>query len=168
MLVVAADELPNEWIPVGDPREEPSVWIRPRVSSDGRVTITGVRVERPDGVRAGDLRVPIERFEAQLTPADVEALFNDPDLKTAARISSESTKPPTRRELRLAIPTTPRYGDGFYARVASLYRRLVAAGEQPAPRLADANGVAETTVHRWVRECRRRQLLPPGQTGRAG
>lgn len=165
--VVPGDQLPNkwvevarEWVRVGDPREEPTVWIRPRVSSDGRVTITGVQVEHPDGVRADDLRVPIERLEALLTPDDVAIVDRI--------VMSSKPPPPGRRHLRLAIPTTPKYPDGFYERVAELYRRLVAAGEQPAPRLADANGVAVTTTHRWIRECRRRGFLPPGQTGRAG
>jgi len=34
--------------------------------------------------------------------------------------------------------------------------------------LAEANGVPVSTVHRWVKEARRRGFLPPGRPGRSG
>lgn len=177
VLIVPADEPSNDlhrfvaqqhidawepWIDL-DQAGYPGVSVRVSGIFPGRVTITGVRVERPEGVRADDLRVPIERIEAVMA-AQLETM----GIEAGMHIWTKLKKPPAPRELRLTIPTKARYPDSFYERVASLYRRLVAAGEQPAPRLADANGVARTTTHRWIREARRRGLLPPGQTGRAG
>jgi hypothetical protein len=132
---------------------------------NGRATITEVHVRRPEGARADDLRVPVERLEAVIAP-QLEGRDTAPI--TLVHVTTSLQKPPTRRELRLSIPTTSRYPNSFYERVVYLYRRLVAARDQPARRLAEENNVAETTVHRWIREARRRGLLPPGQIGRAG
>jgi hypothetical protein len=54
-----------------------------------------------------------------------------------------------------------RYDDVFYRMVADA---VVAAGRGAAPRISRARGVPLTTVHRWVREARRRGFLAP--TGR--
>jgi hypothetical protein len=72
-------------------------------------------------------------------------------------------------DCRLDVPTTLRKPDEFYADVADLYRRLVIAGRDPAPAISAANTTPVTTVHRWIREARRRNLLgeAPG-AGRVG
>jgi hypothetical protein len=58
--------------------------------------------------------------------------------------------------------------EGFYALVAVAYREALAA-PAPAKALADEAGVPVPTVHRWVREARRRGLLAPAKKrGRAG
>jgi hypothetical protein len=83
--------------------------------------------------------------------------------------SATATVRPAPPDPRLEVPDAKPYGDDFYRRVALVYSGLVAAGEAPAPRIADANGVpAITTVHRWVREARRRGFLPPATRGKAG
>ena len=56
----------------------------------------------------------------------------------------------------------------FYQRVAAVYRQRVAESNRPAVEMANANGVPVSTVHRWVKEARRRGFLPPGQKGRRG
>lgn len=51
-------------------------------------------------------------------------------------------------------------GDAFYIVVADAWLWLTAAGEPaPAKTIADANAQKLTTVHRWLKEARRRQLL---------
>jgi hypothetical protein len=55
--------------------------------------------------------------------------------------------------------------DDFYRRVADVFSR--AAGPRPAIRIAEANGVPPSTVHRWVKEARRRGVMPGGRTGTA-
>ena len=70
--------------------------------------------------------------------------------------------------LRVSVPEGRRYDDEFYASNGELYRQLVEDGESPAVKLASANGVPVTTVHRWIRETRRRGFLPPGKKGAAG
>lgn len=56
----------------------------------------------------------------------------------------------------------------FYRRVAGAYNSATAASSRPAAVLAEENNVPVGTVHRWVREARRRGDLPPGRRGVAG
>jgi hypothetical protein len=73
-----------------------------------------------------------------------------------------------RPHARLRVPTSNPKPVSFYRQVADTYRRLAAHGNRPAVEMANANGVPVTTVHRWVKEARRRGFLPPGQKGRRG
>jgi hypothetical protein len=75
-----------------------------------------------------------------------------------------------RRNLaKFRIPDPPR-PDSFYEKVGEVYSKLAASGSRrPAQDIAEANGIANvTTVHRWIREARDRDLLPDGQRGKAG
>jgi hypothetical protein len=58
--------------------------------------------------------------------------------------------------------------EGFYAEVAHDYRHLAQESSRPAAELAEARGVPVTTAHRWIKEARRRGLLPPGRPGKEG
>ena len=72
-------------------------------------------------------------------------------------------------DCRLDVPTTSTYPDSFYQAVADLYEALVARREPYAPAIAEANGVKNVTVHRWVREARHRHILgSPRGRGVAG
>lgn len=53
--------------------------------------------------------------------------------------------------------------DAFYRAVADAYSWLAGRGRRPAVELATINGVPATTVHRWIKEARRRGLLGPGR-----
>jgi hypothetical protein len=53
--------------------------------------------------------------------------------------------------------------DAFYRAVADAYSWLAGHGRRPAVELAEINGVPPTTVHRWIKEARRRGLLGPGR-----
>jgi len=70
--------------------------------------------------------------------------------------------------LTLAVPADRRKPDSFYADVADRYQWLASKVKRPAEELAAANGVPVTTVHRWVKEARRREILPPGQRPSGG
>jgi hypothetical protein len=71
--------------------------------------------------------------------------------------------------MRLRIPGGGKKPDKFYAQVAAAYRWLAENGSRrPALDIAERNGVAVTTVHRWIAEARRRGILEPGVRGRAG
>lgn len=69
--------------------------------------------------------------------------------------------------LKLRIPSGQKRPDSFYQQVAERYLWLTSQGKGPADELAAANDVPASTVHRWVREARRRGILVPGQRGRA-
>ena len=60
------------------------------------------------------------------------------------------------------------YPDEFYEIVARAYRTLAASSRRPIAELARENEVPSTTAQRWVKEARRRGLLPPGRPGKAG
>lgn len=74
-------------------------------------------------------------------------------------------KPSSRRRpnLKLRIPEGRGRPDSFYAQVAERFAYLTTASQSPATDLAQANGVPTTTVHGWVKEARRRGLLPAGE-----
>jgi hypothetical protein len=68
------------------------------------------------------------------------------------------------------VPNDLKKPDAFYALVAELYTALADSGSRrPAQEIADANKSVEvTTVHRWIKEARRRGLLGSGRKGKAG
>jgi hypothetical protein len=72
-----------------------------------------------------------------------------------------------RKTARLKIPDGAK-PDRFYQQVAETYSHLARGSNRPAVEMAEVNGVPVTTVHRWVKEARRRGFLPPGQKGRRG
>ncbi len=77
--------------------------------------------------------------------------------------------PPGRGErLQLGVPDSRPYPDAFYARVTDAYRYLVDNRQAPAPALAEANNVPVTTVHRWVREARKRGIMNAASHGKVG
>lgn len=85
------------------------------------------------------------------------------------RQKAGATHEPVEIDARLDVPPGRPYPDGFYKEVARVYSSLASTRRAPAVAIADANpGVAITSVHRWVRECRERGLLSPGRKGKAG
>jgi hypothetical protein len=147
-----------KWQALGD--EYPGVDVQvARVG--GRLRIVGVRVQHDDGVTLQQLQIPIHRLEAH---------FNVEEQGVAVRmvLPEGGWPPPKPRELELDDKYFEKEGRSYppkmYARVAMLYSRCVAGGVRPAPAIAEANGVPETTVRRWIREARRRGVLAPART----
>ncbi len=68
-----------------------------------------------------------------------------------------------RPRMTLKVPEGHRKPDSFYEQVAYRYGWLQGEGLRPAAELAEANGVPVTTVHRWIKEARRRGIMAPGQ-----
>jgi hypothetical protein len=150
-----------KWQPLGDDYPGVNVQVA-RVG--GRLRIVGVRVQHDDGVTLQQLQIPIHRLEAHLSE------------KPAMRmVLPEGGWPPPKphelviRDEYFENPDGRGYGQEMYERVAMLYRRCVAGGVRPAPAIAEANGVPETTVRRWIKEARRRGVLDsargPGAQG---
>lgn len=152
-----------------------------------RTTIVGVRFEKDEGITTDDLRrIPLGTLELQLNglreqvKAELEEMgaiggtefrkrVEDVLQNMQELVERMSAPPPSKKELRLPRTKEHRKPDEFYERLARLYERLVFNGEHPGLRLAEANGVPITTVHRWVREARARGFLPKqGRKGRAG
>lgn len=65
--------------------------------------------------------------------------------------------------MTLTVPADRRKPDSFYTEVADRYQWLASRVKRPAEELAEANEVPVTTIHRWVKEARRRGLLMSSQ-----
>ena len=159
----------------GDPRmvsfvqlyEEPSGRIVPR-----QLAVTDLR-----GVSGRELdRLPLGRIESAVNnPAvadDVRARLIDASDGEAdlmmyihRRFAPIYTAHGQSRRPRnkLKIPKGPKRPDSFYQQVASAYSEVALLSGHPAKELAAANGVPVTTVHRWIKEARRRGLLAPSR-----
>jgi hypothetical protein len=59
-------------------------------------------------------------------------------------------------------------GDDFYRFIGEVYGKAAMVSTRPAAELAKVWEVPVTTVHRWIREARRRGHLPPAEPGRRG
>jgi hypothetical protein len=67
------------------------------------------------------------------------------------------------------VPAGAAYPDTFYERVAVAYRAYMRMGVAPAQRIAEDSSAPVSTVHRWIREARRRGHLAPARSkGRPG
>lgn len=127
--------------------------------SDDRLVIVKVKLEATaDAPIDTDLwrRVPLGHL-AQLAnlPENHRVIVNTGEVKAeyAYRRASYRLKPPAER----------RYPDRFYDRVAAAYQRAIDERVAPAQTIADASDVPVTTVHRWIREARRRGFLHPAR-----
>lgn len=65
------------------------------------------------------------------------------------------------RDLLIDVPVSRDRGDGFYRDVLDVYGIALEMGHRaPARAVAEANKVPVTTVHRWVKEAKRRREHP--------
>jgi hypothetical protein len=109
-----------------------------------------------------------EALRPYVLTANAESFPFPDDLREA---DSEPTDPPwwivppqsKRRapRLKLRIPEGPgKKPDEFYRQVADRFTYLGTVSTRPANELAAANDVNVTTIHGWVKEARRRGLMP--------
>lgn len=134
---------------------------------DGRLVVTSVTIksDRVTGRLLGT--VPLGR---------IEDVANEPDTATYVRerlgeaLASEDDEAldeweasiDDRQELApIPVPAGPGYPDSFYLAIARAYGQCAATSNRPAIRLAEVQGVPASTVHRWVKEARRRGLMAP-------
>jgi transposase-like protein len=174
-----------------DPPLPASVLVRVAAVADGRLVLTGLRIEGEPTAQI--LRsIPVGRIEAaanaQLTAVDdavvpAAVLRRRPSAAHQPQASEQGwdTTSPARAQARPTEPagtvlelaqqrggTRRRHPDDFYRHVAAAYLSLAQASSRPAAELAEANGVPVSTTHRWIKEARHRGFLPPGRPGKAG
>jgi hypothetical protein len=131
------------------------VFVQVDEAADGRVHVVALHIE---GIVSAEVlrTIPIGRIEA-LANALLHPHSTHQGWRDVARLPDD-----------LLLGSARSRPDEFYATVASTYRHLITASSRPVAELADANEVPRTTAHRWVKEARRRGLLPPGRPGKAG
>ena len=143
----------HEW--VDDPPLAVPVHVQLDEHDDGRVHVVAMHLEGL--VSAEVLRsIPVGRIEA-LANALLHPHAAEQGWRADARLPDE-----------VLDESAWRRSDEFYVAVAEIYRHLVAVSARPVAELAEANGVPRSTGHRWVKEARRRGMLPPGRPGKAG
>ncbi len=165
----------------GHPEPMVRIFVRVgRVHTNARLSIRKVLIDTPlASVDARALRsVPVGRLESAVNrPSEYTRIVEHVAEKEGQAASlpeddltSEGwpwwgyapAKPRSPR-LKMKIPTGHRKPDSFYEQVADRFGYLSTVSERPAAELAAANDVPPTTVHGWVREARRRGLLPSGE-----
>jgi predicted DNA-binding protein (UPF0251 family) len=119
-------------------------------SSSGRLHIDRITISKSGAIPSEVLRtLPFRAMEAYINQ----------------RYARSTEKAP---RIRLRVPEGGgKKPDNFYRQVAEAYESLAQTTSAPAKEIADRNGVARSTVHRWVKEARARGLLAPGQKGKA-
>lgn len=109
-----------------------------------------------------------QHWAAQMLGSQVDGS----DIEPAPRLKHANAQTRPHRAPSVVLVEVPaaggRYPDEFYEGIARVYTNLVAESERPAADIADANHVPVTTVHRWIKEARRRGFLAAGRRGRAG
>lgn len=65
-------------------------------------------------------------------------------------------------------PAGRRMTDDFLRDVVRAYAIAARKGLRPAPTIAEATGVSDRAVHKWIYTARKRGIMPPGTRGRVG
>ncbi|MGH2934980.1 MAG: hypothetical protein ACRDL2_10775 [Gaiellaceae bacterium] len=176
---------PGGWLcaftrPTVDRPLEPheSIWIRLAPAADETWAPTG-ELYMP-GVTAESIRkVPLRRILLAVNATDelrrdLEKRLDDevPAIGSSAFLKACTGyvhKEPEQRPLAPLVLERPagRYlSDAFYARVAETYKTAVERGEKPRSAIAAAASVSSEVAGRWVREARKRELLPATEPGK--
>lgn len=164
-----------------------AAYVRVVRDPEDRLSVSAVHLEDGDRpLSAARLRaVPLGRIEAACASPDLHArllvAWDDRELGAArpllalhvlqglvagGRQAPPQPQVPAERCTLLRPGPSPQ--PAFYQQVAREYLVRAAETRSPAVVLAQESGVPVGTVHRWVREARRRGHLPAGRSGRAG
>jgi hypothetical protein len=178
------------WVRFGSLRDDVVARVRFVIREDGRLEPAEVHIDGPDRLTGDTLRkLPlghieafangsmreefVERINAGATKVEkaTDRWLTAVDGPQEMNVRVDTAIRRVRRQaLTLRVPNDLKKPDAFYQRVADLYTMLADSGSRrPAQEIADANEDIEvSTVHRWVKEARRRRLLGSGRRGKAG
>lgn len=116
---------------------------------------------------------PIARVESQANVAHYYRLMlaheHTPTPPSDPTIPVEQRRPLKVGQPKPRPPGMTHWPDAHYQLVADVYTFFVEHGHHPAKRMADEWGYPVSTIYRWIKEARARDLIPPARTrGRAG
>lgn len=97
---------------------------------------------------------------------DIATVFFNPI--PSGSLVSDGTEGVPPGKIPQITPPEGRITDDFLSDVAEAYRWFTEAKKPPAPAISEMSGAPVRTVHRWIYEARKRGILPPARTGRAG
>lgn len=97
---------------------------------------------------------------------DIATVFFNPI--PSGSLVSDGTEGTPPGKVPQITPPAGRITDDFLSDVAEAYRWFTEAKKAPAPAISELSGAPVRTVHRWIYEARKRGILPPARTGRAG
>jgi hypothetical protein len=184
----------ERWIAAPGPLDGGGMRIRVTPQANGRRLITGVYVFGPEVTASVLQEVPVSRLDLYLNLSDRKLPFlvtldeisrlgdmgltaheakpgmtvEDLEALNGSATLEPLTPSPRPKREQLTRPGKNTDPAVFYAKVAEIYREYALLGHAPAVRMHEEADVPVTTVHRWVREARRRGFLPPGRKGKAG
>jgi hypothetical protein len=139
-------------------------------AKDGQLEIRELHITRGSRLTPDQLReVRLGQIETwcNLEPARSMILEradrDSPDFEHFAELVEAERRKVSKRSRRpgkIQIPDgRGRYPDLFYQQVVAAYAELSQRERAPARALAELNEVPVTTVHRWLKEARRRELM---------
>ncbi|SRR6266508_1588559 len=179
---------PGGWVSYASVNTPHSVSVHVSKTPAGRWVIDMIKLaaggtgtgEYPTGrITARDLqRLPLGQLEATLNHLAQQGLapllevegqrqvkMRHPELDTEIVVAG------TARDLLPGPPKAPAKGakgDEFYRQIGAIYGKAAMNSTRPAADLAEVWKMPITTIHRWIREARRRGHLPPAEQGRRG
>lgn len=134
------------------------------IDRDGRLVIGEVTITAPRVTGRIVNQIPFGRIEEIINdPGRAEVIRSDLGAeRTDEPTVADLAVAPTRRALApIAVPEGRSYSDEFYADVARSYAAHAAQSRRPAADMAALQGVPSSTVHRWIKEARRRGVMAP-------
>lgn len=129
---------------------EMAALLRERLADDGPYALSDLESEHDS--------VWMDELPADADDGALEFHFSTSDLKSFVAVAVEP-------QLDVGADQLPpgKRPDAFYRAVADAYSWLGGHMRHPAVELAEINHVPTSTVHRWIKEARRRGLLGPGR-----
>ena len=168
------------WVLYEDSRLPARVWLLLTVEEAGELRVERLHIDAPRGIDGTLLReIPVGNILARIR-AHPQALLwvkwakEDDGVKTARLVQQldaeilgtggmeavpAPAEPAALAGMYKQYPGRSKRPDEFYAEVAKAFTNLSATSRRPALDIASYLELPESTVHRWVKEARRRGLF---------
>jgi hypothetical protein len=141
-------------------------WLK--ASSEGAITGEDLRAVRLGQIEASANSPRIAEKIRESLGHDQELKWSQPAITAGHLVERLAKLVADRPRKKLRVPEgRGKYPDSFYDLVGSLYVLAASRSQPPAPFIAEMAEVPVSTVHRWIREARRRGFLAPSKRRKA-